>query len=218
MFCHMSDLVPRSRFGSSRTKKQGRGRERRKRDLAKYDCVGQNLAHASTVHALNLTCFHAVQFRHWVGYCVAFCFKKHSSLNLKPKTQALKCFEGCSAAAGQHVLAVLTTGYGKNWADLRAVAAKHVGNRNVSVFWGGRAGSITIVVLPLSAPALQISGLNKSEAGPLLFLLQCETWAKEQKKTWLFWRHGQGQCLLHWDYLSSWCRTCKHLLCHPEVM
>ena len=75
--------------------------------------MGQNLAHASTVHALNLTCFHAVQFRHWVGYCVAFCFKKHSSLNLKPKTQALKCFEGCSAAAGQHVLAVLTTGYGK---------------------------------------------------------------------------------------------------------
>ena len=36
----------------------GRGRERRKRDLAKYDCVGQNLAHASTAHALNLTCFH----------------------------------------------------------------------------------------------------------------------------------------------------------------
>ena len=35
----------------------GRGRERRKRDLAKYDCVGQNLAHASTAHALNLTCF-----------------------------------------------------------------------------------------------------------------------------------------------------------------
>ena len=29
----------------------------RKRDLAKYDCVGQNLAHASTAHALNLTCF-----------------------------------------------------------------------------------------------------------------------------------------------------------------
>ena len=46
------------------------------------------------------------------------------------------------------------------------------------------AGSITIVVLPLSAPALsQISGLNKSEAGPLLFLLQCETRAKEQTKT-----------------------------------
>ena len=36
----------------------GRGRERRKRDLAKYVCVGQNLAHASTVHALNLTGFH----------------------------------------------------------------------------------------------------------------------------------------------------------------
>ena len=31
------DLVPRSRFGGSRTKKRGRGRERRKRDLAKYE-------------------------------------------------------------------------------------------------------------------------------------------------------------------------------------
>ena len=41
----------------------------------------------------------------------------------------------------------------------------------------------TIVVLLLSAPALQISGLNKSEAGLLLFLLQCETRAKEQTKT-----------------------------------
>ena len=80
-------------------------------------------------------------------------------------------------------MVVLPTGYGKNWTDLRAVAAKHVGNRNVSVFSGGRAGSITIVVLPLSAPALQISGLNKSEAGPLLFLLQCETRTKEQTKT-----------------------------------
>ena len=30
----------------------------KKRDLAKYDCVGQNLAHASTAHALNLPCFH----------------------------------------------------------------------------------------------------------------------------------------------------------------
>ena len=31
------DLVPRSHFGGSRTKKQGRGKERRKRDLAKYE-------------------------------------------------------------------------------------------------------------------------------------------------------------------------------------
>ena len=52
-----------------------------------------------------------------------------------------------------------------------------------SVFRGGRAGSITIVVLQLSATALQISGLNKSEAGPVLFLLQCEIRAKEQTKT-----------------------------------
>ena len=31
--------------------------------------------------------------------------------------------------------------------------------------------------------ALQISGLKKSEAGPLLFLLQCETRVKEQTKS-----------------------------------
>ena len=74
-----------------------------------------------------------VQYRYRVRYRVAFCFKKRGSLNLKLKTQALICFEGCSAA-GQHVLAVFPTGYGKNWTDLRAVAAKHVGNRNVSVF------------------------------------------------------------------------------------
>ena len=90
--------------------------------------MGQNLAHASTAHALNLICFDV-----HIRYRVAFCFKKRGSLNLKPRTQALKCFEGCSAA-GQHVLVVLPTGFGKNWTDLRAVAAKHVGNRNVSVF------------------------------------------------------------------------------------
>ena len=74
-----------------------------------------------------------VQYRHRVRYRFAFCLKKRGSLNLKPKTQAVICFEGCSAA-GQHVLAVLPTGYGKYLTDLRAVAAKHVGNRNVSVF------------------------------------------------------------------------------------
>ena len=64
---------------------------------------------------------------------LCFAFKKCGSLNLKPKIQALICFEGCSAA-GQHVLAVLPTGYGKNLTDLQAVAAIHIGNRNVSVF------------------------------------------------------------------------------------
>ena len=64
-----------------------------------------------------------VQYRHRVRYRVAFCFKNRGSLNLKPKTQALICFEGCSAA-GQHVLAVLPTGYGKNRTDLQAAAAK----------------------------------------------------------------------------------------------
>ena len=65
-----------------------------------------------------------------------------------------------------------------------AAGSKHFGNRNVSVCRGGRAGSITIVVLPLSAlMELQISCLKKSETGPLLFLLQCETRAKEKTKT-----------------------------------
>ena len=89
-----------------KTGEGGRGRERGKRDLAKYE-----LAHASTAHALNLTCVQSV-YRHRVRHCVAFCFKKRGSLNLKPKIQALICFEGCSTA-GQHVLAVLPTGYGK---------------------------------------------------------------------------------------------------------
>ena len=51
-----TDLVLAVRGQKNRGR--GRGRERRKRDLAKYDCVGQNLAHVSTAHALNLTCFH----------------------------------------------------------------------------------------------------------------------------------------------------------------
>ena len=38
----------------------------------KYDCVGQNLAHASTAHALNL--LSCVQYRHRVRYRVVFCF------------------------------------------------------------------------------------------------------------------------------------------------
>ena len=45
-----------------RGQKKGRGGvgegERRKRDLAKYVCVGQNLVYESTAHALSLTCFH----------------------------------------------------------------------------------------------------------------------------------------------------------------
>ena len=90
--------------------------------------IWQNTIAWATAHALNLTCFDV-----YIRYYIAFCFKKRGSLNLKPKTQALICFEGCSAA-GQHVLVVRLTGYGKNWTDLRAVAAKHVGNRYVSVF------------------------------------------------------------------------------------
>ena len=62
-----------------------------------------------------------------------FAFKKRGSLNLKLNPKQFGCFEGCSAA-GRHVLAVLPTGYGNNLTDLRAVAAKHFGNRNVSLF------------------------------------------------------------------------------------
>ena len=113
--------------------------------------------------------------------CVLLLKTRFSKFKAKPQT--FGCFEGCSAA-GRYVLAVLPTGYGKNLTDLRAVAAKHFGNRNVSVCRDGRAGSITIVVLPLSAlMELQISSLKKSEAGPLLFLLQCKTRAKEKTKT-----------------------------------
>ena len=123
----------------------------------------------------------AVQTLNSIPCCVLLLKTRFSKFKAKPQTSG--CFEGCSAT-GRHVLAVLPTGYGKNLTDLRAVAAKHFGNRNVSVCRGGRAGSITIVVLPLSAlMELQISGLKKSEAGPLLFLLQCETRAKEQTKT-----------------------------------
>ena len=111
-----------------------------------------------------------------------FCFKKRGSLNLKPRTQALIYFEGCSAA-GQHVLVVLPTGFGK----IGQIYEQLLPNMSeIGMFQCSEveeAGSITIVVLPLSAPALQISGLNKSEAGPLLFLLQCETRTKEQTET-----------------------------------
>ena len=57
--------------------------------------MGQNLAHASTAHALNLTCFdvYRLQYRNRVRYRVVFCFKKRDSLNLKPKTQALICLK-----------------------------------------------------------------------------------------------------------------------------
>ena len=51
------DLVTRSCFGGSRTKRVGGGGGgRRKQDLAKYECVGQ-----STAHAPSLTCFSCVQ-------------------------------------------------------------------------------------------------------------------------------------------------------------
>ena len=129
------DVVPKSRFGGSRTKKQGRG-EGKGEEETRFGKI--RLRGPESGPRVNCACpksamLSCVQYSYRVRYRVAFCFKKRRSLNLKPKTQALTCFEGCSAA-GQHVLAVLLTGYGKNWSDLRAVAAKHVGNRNVSVF------------------------------------------------------------------------------------
>ena len=53
------DLVPRCRFGGSRTKKRGSGEGKGEEETrsGKYDCVGQILAHTSTAHARNLTCF-----------------------------------------------------------------------------------------------------------------------------------------------------------------
>ena len=194
--CIGSDLVPRSRFGGSRTKKQGKGegkgeeetrsgkiRLRGPESAPRVNCacpksavtrwnIACNVArndriaswagfagvagnvscivpkveivptsatlHVSLQMAVTLIATFArsiacnrfivwqrlksdmlsyVQYRHRVRYRVAFCFKNRGSLNLKPKTQALICFEGCSAA-GQHVLAVLPTGYGKNRTDL----------------------------------------------------------------------------------------------------
>ena len=54
----VNDLVPRSRFGSSRTKKRGRGRERRKRDLAKYESkqalIGCSIMYAKAPRACYL--------------------------------------------------------------------------------------------------------------------------------------------------------------------
>ena len=72
-----SDLVPRSRFSGSRTKQGGRRmrRERRELDLAKYDCVGQNLAHGSTVHAPSLTCFSCVQYSDRADNVLRFAFE-----------------------------------------------------------------------------------------------------------------------------------------------
>ena len=63
--------------------------------------------------------------------CVLLLKTRFSKFKAKPQT--FGCFEGCTAA-DRYVLAVLPTGYGKNLTDLRAVAAKHVGNRNVSIF------------------------------------------------------------------------------------
>ena len=110
------DLVPRSRFGGSRTKKQGRGEGKGEKETRSGKI---RLRGPESGPRVNCACpksdmLSCVQYRHRVRYRVEFCFKKRGSLNFKPKTQALICFEGCSAA-GQHVLTVLPTGYGKNW-------------------------------------------------------------------------------------------------------
>ena len=112
-----NDLVPRSRFGGSRTKKgEGRGKERRKRVLAKYDCVGQNLAHALTA---NLFFIWTVQ----ITRCVLLL--KTRFTKFKAKTQTVRDCKGC-IVLGRHDLAVLPTGYEKTLTGL-PVAAKHVG-------------------------------------------------------------------------------------------
>ena len=73
----------------------------------------------------------AVQTLSSIPCCVLILKTRISKFKAKPQT--FGCFGGFSAA-GRHVLAVLPTGYGKTLTDLRAVAAKHFGNRNVSVF------------------------------------------------------------------------------------
>ena len=182
-----TDLVPRSRFGGSRTKNRGRGEGKGEEETRSGKIrlrgpeSGPRVNCACSKSDLFFVC--AVQTLSSIPCCVLLLKTRFSKF--KAKLQTFGCFEGCSAA-GRYVLAVLPTGYGKNLTDLRAVAAKHFGNRNVSVCRGRRAGSIsiTIVVLPLSAlMELQISCLKKSETGPLLFLLQCETRAKEKTKT-----------------------------------
>ena len=77
-----TDLVPRSRFDGSMTKKgEGGGRERGKQDLAKFDCVGQNLAHASTAHTRSLTCFQVYsQYKHRSILRCVLLFKKNAVL------------------------------------------------------------------------------------------------------------------------------------------
>ena len=52
----------------------GGGGGKRKGDLAKYDCVDQNLAHASTAHALNLTCFHVYIYSTGIEFDTALPF------------------------------------------------------------------------------------------------------------------------------------------------
>ena len=125
----VSDLVPRSRFGGSRAKTggggRGGGRERRKRDLAKYDCVGQNLAHASTAHAPSLVYSTVIELTTRCVLLLKTRFTKFKAL----KTQTVRDCKGC-IAAGQHVLAVLPTEYGKTLTGLPIqvpVAAKHFG-------------------------------------------------------------------------------------------
>ena len=49
--------------------------ERRELDLAKYDCVGQNLAHGSTAHAPSLTCFSCVQYSERADNVLRFAFE-----------------------------------------------------------------------------------------------------------------------------------------------
>ena len=51
------DLVPRSRFGGSRTKKQGRGEGKGEEETRSGKIRLRGSESASTAHAQNLTCF-----------------------------------------------------------------------------------------------------------------------------------------------------------------
>ena len=84
-----------------RIKKRGRGREKRQRDLAKYDCVGQNLAHASNCACSKSDLFFmcTVQSSSSITRCVLL-LKTRLTKFKALKTQTVRDCEGCSADMG----------------------------------------------------------------------------------------------------------------------
>ena len=107
------DLVPRSRFGGSRTKNRGRGEGKGEEETRSGKIrlrgpeFGPRVNCACSKSDLFFMC--AVQTLSSIPCCVLLLKTRFSKFKAKPQT--FGCFEGCSAA-GRHVLAVLPTGYG----------------------------------------------------------------------------------------------------------